>query len=99
MFQLALLANISINIPFIRPLKFFQTSCVIKELKYMNENYLFLHQGSYLTGVFVLDTCVLQLTFVNKGESRKEERAPWPSPDPKLIVHPIQKPPHQRYVK
>ena len=44
--------------------------------------------------VFLLD--FLDLTFVNKGESRKEERAPWPSPDPKLIVHPIQKPPHQR---
>jgi len=35
----------------------------------------------------------------SSGESRKEERAPWPSPDPKLIVHPIQKPPHQRSKK
>ncbi len=25
-----------------------------------------------------------------------EEKAPWPTPDPNLVIHPVNKPPHQR---
>ena len=27
-----------------------------------------------------------------------EEKAPWPTPDPNLVIHPVNKPPHQRLV-
>ena len=37
---------------------------------------------------------------INSEDSEKrvmfEERAPWSAPDPELVIHPIQKPPHQR---